>query len=271
MQIGAWFIPTYTVRVTGSLIPGVLWVWWAGLRQGLSPRRIATLLWVAALGTLLGGRSLYVVQHAAYFAQQPGDSLQLWRVGGLSGPGAWIGGAVAVALWARYAGFSWFHAYGLLTPAALALSAGAWWGCFDVGCSWGREVAGTVPAWQRWLVVEAPDLYRTLTPRYAVQWLAAGTGALLALAAAWRPKFWGPVVGLYLALLALLTFLRGDPVLMVGGLRLDMLLYGGLAGSAVISACLFLRTSRTSRTSRNGAADECCGNKLRGSGRTAND
>lgn len=243
MQIGPWFIPKYTLRVLGGLCLGVVWVWIAGLRQGLRPRQLAALLWTAALGAAVGGRGGYVAQYAAYFAQHPGDVGLLWRVGGLDGPGAWLGGLAATALWAWRTHYPLRQALGLLSPAALWLSAGTWWGCFDVGCGWGREVAGSVPGWQQWAVLEAPDLYRTLAPRYAVQLLAAGGGAVLAVGAAlWRRRSVG-IAALYLAGLAALTLLRADPVSMLGSLRFDMALYGALAlvGGVLEGLSTFLR------------------------------
>lgn len=229
MQIGPWFIPNYTLRLLAGLSLGVVWLWIAAHRRGIRSEQVATLLWAAALGALLGGRIGYVARYAVYFAQQPRDALLLWRVGGLDGPGAWVGGLTLTALWAWRARCPLRHTAALLMPAALWLSAGAWWGCFDVGCAWGREVTGTVPAWQRWLVLEAPDLYRAMAPRYAVQLLAAGSGAMLAVLAALRLDHSLVIGALYLAGMAALTALRADPVPRLGDLRLDAALYGILA------------------------------------------
>ncbi len=245
MQIGSWLISEYTLRVLGGLLPGVLWVWIAGSRQGISPGRLSLLLWVVLTGTIIGGRCGYVAQHFEYFAQHPGDSGMLWRVGGIDGPSAWIGGLAATVLWGWHAHYPVRRIAGLLTPFALLLCAGAWWGCSGTGCVWGHEVTSMVPAWQRWLVREAPDIYRTFAPRYAVADMAAAVAlGLGGVGTVWRAHNAG-IAALYLAGMAGLTLLRADPAPLAGNMRLDTILYGVLAlSSGFIEAFASRRTWR---------------------------
>lgn len=229
MQIETWFIPKYTMRVVGGLLAAVTWLWIAGIREGIPLRQLSTLLWMALLGVVLGSRCGYIAQHLEYFTQNPGDALLLWRVGGMDGPGGWIGGLAASALWIWHSRYPARRIARLLVPAALLLSAGAWWGCSDAGCAWGREVATTLPEWQRWLVYQAPDLYRTFAPRYAVQYLAMAMALTLTAAAViWRRHDTG-FLAMYLAGLTGLTLLRADPVPLLGSVRLDTVFYGVLA------------------------------------------
>lgn len=245
MQIGSWFIPEYTLRVLGGLLPGVAWVWYTGRQQSIPHRQIALLLWATLIGAILGGRLGYVAQNMAYFAQQPGDAASLWRVGGLDGPGAWVGGLAAALLcaWRMHASARQILEH--LVPLALWLSAGAWWACSDAGCAWGREVTGAIEPWQRWLIRELPDLYHTFAPRYAVQLLAAGGALGLAgMLALWKGHNLA-IIALYLAGISALTLLRADPVFLVGKLRLDTLLYGALAlGGGLLALPGFQRIRR---------------------------
>lgn len=229
MQIGSWFIQGYTLRVLSGLLPGVIWVWGVGRRQGYTSRQLAILLWATLFGGVLGGRLGYVAQNAAYFAQNPGAFILLWRVGGLDGSGAWLGGLAAAMAYAWHTRTPARQVLELLAPLALLLSAGAWWGCGYTGCAWGREVSGAAASWQRWLIRELPDLYYTLAPRYAIQLLAAGWALGLAgILALWRGHAL-TIFALYLAGLSMLTLLRADPVLSIGNLRLDTVVYGVLA------------------------------------------
>lgn len=245
MQIGTWFIPEYTTRVIGGLLAASTWLWVAGIREKIPLRRLSTLLWMTLLGVVLGGRCGYIAQNLAYFAQQPVDAILLWRVGGTDGPSGWIGGLIAAGLWSWHTHYPVQSITRLLVPAALMLSAGTWWGCGNVGCAWGREVTRTLPDWQRWLVVKAPDLYHTSAPRYAVQYLAMAMALTLSVAAMLWHAHAVSFLALYLAALTGLTLLRADPVQSVGNVRLDSILYGALALGAGITQ--FLTAERVRR------------------------
>lgn len=223
--MGPWFVQTYTARMAAGALVGLVWVAWRNSRQQVPPRDLPRLIWIVAIVALLLARVGYVAANSAYFTQHPLDALLLWRVGGLNGVGAWIGGLAASWLWARRCGISWRTVTALLAPAALLAAAGAWWGCAEGSCAWGQP-ALLPPPWLRWAVAEAPDLYGTLVPRYGVQNIAAlGSlaAALLTAIGMDRVSFWLP---LYMVGMALLTSLRADPMLLLGGCRLDGWLYG---------------------------------------------
>ncbi|MFP4344031.1 MAG: prolipoprotein diacylglyceryl transferase family protein [Anaerolineales bacterium] len=221
-------VAPYTARIILGTGAGLVWLWYAAPRHGFSRRALTGLVWLAALGALLGGRLGYVLEHLLYFRENPAHLLNLLEVGGFDGAGAWWGGLCGVGLWTLRRAPACRPTLTLLIPAALLVAAGAWWGCADRGCAWGQEVRSAPRGWG-WLVREGPDLYHTLAPRLAVQHL----GALLALGGALSSMFLRShallVAALYAAATSALTFLRADPEPLVGALRLDFVLLLGLA------------------------------------------
>ncbi len=210
---------TFTLRIVLGVALALLWMRWTAARRGFTEGEAWSLGgWVAA-GALLGGRLAFLLLHADYFRYHPSAFFALRAAPGLGGEGAWVGALLAAWLWSRRAGHALRAVLAFLAPALLLVAAGGWWACAEVGCGWGAE-ALRVPAWQRPLVRDAPDLYHTVMPRYAVQWLKAGGMALLALVAM-RPR--RALVALALALLwsALLTGWQGDPQPRWEALRLD--------------------------------------------------
>lgn len=224
MNIGSWSIPGYTLRISCAALAGLLWVWMMAPRRGYPRAQLLGALWAITGGALLVGRGGYALTNAAYFAQRPLDFFRWRQVGGLAGLAAWLGGLIAAWLWIHWrGGGEWEELLRLLAPAVLLVTAGVWWGCAAAGCAWGRE-ALSAPAWLQWAIVEAPDLYQTSAPRYAVQ-LAGASGALcgagLALLLNHYSAAW---LALYMGGAALLTSFQANPVSLVGQYRLDFLL-----------------------------------------------
>ncbi len=210
---------SFTLRIVLALALALLWMRWTAARRGFTDREAWSLsLWVA-IGALLGGRLAFLFLHADYFRHNPLASFALRAAPGLGGEGAWMGALLAAWLWSRRAGHALRAVLAFLAPALLFVAAGGWWACAEAGCGWGAE-ALRVPAWQRPLVRDAPDLYHTVMPRYAVQTLKAGGMVLLAVVAM-RPR--RALLALALALLwsALLTGWQGDPQPRWEVLRLD--------------------------------------------------
>ena len=204
--------------------------------QDILPSRMTLeLLWVTSVAALTIGRWGYVVGNWPYFAQNPAAILQLRQVGGLHSGSAWIGGMLAAGLWARSKRLWVADVIARLSPIALLTAAGAWWGCADVGCAWGRETwqaftwTHAAPVWHRIIMVEAPDIYHTVLPRYAVQNLGMMWALVTALSAMMVPRWGALAVASYLLGEAALTQIRGDPVPMLGPYRVDLLLNLGLS------------------------------------------
>ncbi len=193
MHVGSLWIQPYTLRLVAGIIPALCWIWWQGPQRGFVRQSLVAWLWMIVCAALLAGRLGYVVDNRAYFIAHPYDVLRFHTVGGFHGTATWAGGLVVVWTWSRRSRHTFRELTDLLAPGALWAAAGAWWACAGVGCGAGREALQGAPA-LRWLVVDAPDLYYIVAPRYAVQIVAALGCLVLAVAATvshWVPgKGW---------------------------------------------------------------------------------
>jgi prolipoprotein diacylglyceryltransferase len=221
MRVGLWWISVYTLKVTAGAFIAGLWLWLRAPRAGLDRRTMRFWICGAALAALIGGRVGYTLGNTAYFAQHPAMLIRLDRVGGLHGGGAMIGTLLIVGLWSARTRHPVSMIVNFLSPAVLFVAAGAWWGCMDAGCAWGRETLAADGA--GWFTALLPDIYQTVTLRYAVQPIGAVWALALALlAVAWK-KQGGLALALYWLGSAGLTLLRADSVPIVG-IRLDTVL-----------------------------------------------
>jgi hypothetical protein len=228
MRVGFWWISVYTLKVAaGTLIAG-LWLWQHTPRVGFDRRTIRPWILGVALAALIAGRACYALGNAPYFAQHPGLLLRLDRVGGLHGGSAMIGALLVAGLWAAVKHHPVSAVVSFLSPAALFVAAGAWWGCVDAGCAWGYETLAAAGG-GRWLTALLPDIYQIVTLRYAVQPMGAVWALLLALLAVILGKHGGLALALYWLGSAGLTLLRADPVPRWGDVRLDTVLDLALA------------------------------------------
>ncbi|MBN2392999.1 MAG: prolipoprotein diacylglyceryl transferase [Anaerolineae bacterium] len=222
MRVGFWWISVYTLKVAaGAFIAGV-WLWQRAPHAGFDRRMMRFWICGAALAALIAGRVGYVLGNTTYFAQHPVLLLRLDRVGGLHGSSAMIGALLVAGLWAVVKHYTVSAVVSFLSPAVLFTAVGAWWGCIDTGCAWGRETLAAVGGAQ-WLTALLPDIYQTVTLRYAVQPLGAVWALVMALLAVALGKHGGLALVLYWFGSAGLTLLRADPVPMIG-LRLDTVL-----------------------------------------------
>ncbi|MBN1260452.1 MAG: prolipoprotein diacylglyceryl transferase [Anaerolineae bacterium] len=221
MYIGSWFIQRYTLRALLGALLALAYLAWKGYRRGYNPWQVVGLAWISAIGALAAGRIGYGMANVAYFAQHPVDIFRVWEMGGLHGSAAWIGGAIGSAWWAFQHRKSFTEVWNFLSVPALIVASSIWWGCTDTGCVWGREV-GASSGWQRAIALESPDIYRTLAPRYPVPASAAAWALLMAGLAAALNHCGALAVSLYMAGLAGISTVRGDPVPMVGPYRMDV-------------------------------------------------
>lgn len=176
--------------------------------------------------SLIGARIAYALLNAAYFRTHPLEVLEVWR-GGLSAPGAVLGGTLGLVLAAALNKARVLRLADWLYPLIPPVAIGAWLGCWLTGVAYGPErPAGT------WWAVQAIDEAGVMAARMPVQ-----LGAALALAVFYylmetltplpRPSGWLCSLGVsWLVLVSLVaSFLRVDPTPLWNDLRLDTWVY----------------------------------------------
>ena len=187
------------------------------------------------LGALVGSRALFVAFNWPYFQEHPWETLQV-HLGGLSWPGALVGGLLALALSVGVNRQSFVESADALVPLLVCLSVSAWLGCWLDGCVYGASTS-------YWWGVPSPDEWGEVTRRSPVQLV----GALFTVGLFWssdravkRGNFKpGTLACLGLLNLSLITFglsfLRVDPVLSWQGLHLDAWAALAFAGLGLIA------------------------------------
>lgn len=184
-------------------------------------------------GGLIGARLAYVVTQPGIFSDQIWKVLWFWQ-GGLSWAGGALGAIVGLAIYTRLAhGSFWDLADALAAPTVL-VAAAAWAGCLADGCAYGRRAEAGL------LTPASADALGFSAPRWPTQvigmLLSLGALALLVWLARKRPPE-GAIGSAALCLVAGsalgLSFVRGDPVPVWEGLRLEaigaaVILVGGL-------------------------------------------
>jgi prolipoprotein diacylglyceryltransferase len=225
---GLWTLQPYTWGVLRGALIGLLWLECTASWYKISRREVPGILWAVTAGTIVFGRLGYVSGQSAYFLAHPAAIFTPEQAGGLYGGSAWLGGLLGAWIWRRYHPGPLLPLLSWLTPAALVVATGAWWGCWDAGCAWGQEVS-IVNSFPTWMTIRAPDLYHTVALRMAVQ--PAGMVAALALlvpAIGWRRRgAW--VWPFYWLIQAGLAVFRADPLPLPGLGRIDLWIDLGLA------------------------------------------
>ncbi|MCA9972649.1 MAG: prolipoprotein diacylglyceryl transferase [Anaerolineales bacterium] len=216
-RVGPFLIYGYTAALSLGFVLGV------GLTAMLA-RRLAwarpSLPWldaalVALAAALAGGRAGFVLQAWDYYQARPGQIWEVWQ-GGLTYPGALLGGLLGVGVWLWVGKRPFWPTLGLLAPAVAVVNVSGWLACWLEGCAYGRETVLTGSPWRDWLAADLPDTYGVFALRFQTQ-LLGGLGALLVLLLLlWLLRRSSPValtavalLGISLARLPLLP-LRGD-------------------------------------------------------------
>lgn len=242
-RYGPFFLYSYTVVLgLGILFALGLTAWQA--RRTAAPRWADGAL-VAMLAALVGGRLGFVALHADYFAERPSEAWQVWQ-GGLNYHGALFAGLLALWLWSRRRQESFAACAGLLAPGLALLSVFGWGACWLEGCAYGRETfLGPLAA-------DLPDEFGVFAVRYRTQLIGLLLALAVFMAVLWlrrrRPPgvlFWLTLAGLSFGRLPV-GLLRGDPMVQIGNVRLDVALDAAL----VIISLLLLQY----RCRRAGAA-----------------
>ena len=223
--IGRWSVPTYSILLGLGLILGLLLAYSEGKRiLGKGETALDLGLWVIA-GGLLGGRIGFVLANWTVFAEDWTLVLRIWE-GGLSYYGAFVGGLLAMVLYAganRRAAAPHFF-WKLADALVLGLAAGimfGWAACLMGGCAYGAVGEGFGH-------MILPDLFGVDAPRFATQ-VVGLTYSLLLYVSFWllrkRWPFHGAAFLMYVFLYSaegmfLLASTRGDESVYIGPWRL---------------------------------------------------
>ena len=195
----------------------------------------------ALVGSLIGGRVLYVALHWPYFQNNLVEAIQVYR-GGLSWAGALIGGIAVTLLLSKISQRPFGELADMLIPLVFGISISAWLGCWLTGCAYGQ------PA-EAWWALPAMDEWGVIAGRVPVQLIAI----LLTSGVFWltslrreKPNIPGTTAGRFLLGVSityfLLTYLRADPIPIWAGLRWDA--WAALSFS-VIGFAYFLKLRQT--------------------------
>ncbi len=172
--------------------------------HGIAPAALDDLLFYGVLGVIVGGRLGQVLFYEpGYYLSHPLEIAAVWK-GGMSFHGGFLGVLVAMALWGRKSGKTFFQVTDFIAPLVpLGLMAGRI-GNFINGELWGRVADASLP----WAMIfpQVDNQPRHPSPLYQ----AAGEGLLLFVILWWfsarqRPR--GAVSGLFLIGYGALRFL----------------------------------------------------------------
>lgn len=171
--------------------------------NGWLPADVDDLLFYGVLGVVLGGRLGQVLFYEpGFYFSHPLEILAIWK-GGMSFHGGFLGVLVAMALWGRKRGRTFFEVTDFIAPLVpLGLAAGRI-GNFINGELWGRVAPADLP----WAMVfpQVDDQPRHPSQLYEF----AGEGLLLFALLWWysaRPRPRGAVSGAFLLGYGLLRF-----------------------------------------------------------------
>ena len=243
-RFGPFLFYSYTFFLSAGLLIAVgLAAWESHRGSGLPFSRWTDAIMVSLAAAVAGGRIVYVASHSAYFQMHPNEVWLLTR-GGFSYHGALLTGLAGMALWCRWRDFSFAHVAGLLTPGAALWHAFGCLACLFEGCAFGRETfLGPLAA-------DLPDSFGLYAVRYQTQLLGFFL-SLLAFAILWRLRRELRPGALFLLGLALISggrfavdLLRGDPMPIVGNVRLDVLIDGTLAAAATLGLLVYTNRFR---------------------------
>jgi phosphatidylglycerol:prolipoprotein diacylglycerol transferase len=211
-------------------------------------------LW-ALVGGLLAGRVSFVLANWYLFAEDWAQAIRIWE-GGLSFHGAFLGGFLAIGIYA------WFQRRDrdpapfwqlteVVTPGLALSIAFGWAACLMGGCAYGvvREGAGTMIL---------PDLLGVEAPRFATQ-LVGLIYSLVLFAVFWLHRRRWPFDGaaflmyvlFYFAGMFFLEFTRGDEAIYIGPWRLTQIIDVALVLGAAVGLLALWRLERK-RKDRSG-------------------
>jgi len=209
LQLGPLAIHWYGITYLAAF---GMFLWLANLRvaqpahaaRGWVKRDVDDLLFFGVLGVVLGGRLGYVLFYKpSYYLANLGEVFAVWK-GGMAFHGGLLGVILAMALFARLRGRSFFEVTDLIAPCVPTGLAAGRVGNFINGELWGRAADPSLP----WAMV-FPQSGSTLPrhPSQIYQFLGEG---LLLFVLLWlyarKPRLTGQVSGMFLIGYGMLRF-----------------------------------------------------------------
>jgi len=209
LQLGPLAIHWYGITYLAAF---GMFLWLANLRvaqpahaaRGWVKRDVDDLLFFGVLGVVLGGRLGYVLFYKpAYYLANLGEVFAVWK-GGMAFHGGLLGVILAMALFARLRGRSFFEVTDLIAPCVPTGLAAGRVGNFINGELWGRAADPSLP-WAMVFPQSGSALPRH--PSQIYQFLGEG---LLLFVLLWlyarKPRLTGQVSGMFLIGYGMLRF-----------------------------------------------------------------
>ncbi|MFQ6015880.1 MAG: prolipoprotein diacylglyceryl transferase [Anaerolineae bacterium] len=247
-RLGSLSFYSYSVFIVLGILGGLTLACYEGKRQLNDAKVILDAAFYAILAGVIGGRLYHVGLNWAYYSARQEEILAL-RGGGVAWQGAFLGGGIALLIYAWLRECSFWALADAAAPG-LALAGGlGWLGALLHGSNYGMVYAG-------FLSQDLPDIYGLSAPRFPTQGVASAFNwAILVglLLLARRRPFPGVLALSYLIVhslgLFLLEFTRADDTLYIGVFRFNQVLYlAEFLGGLLLFVFMWRRRDRVNRT-----------------------
>ncbi|MBS1248467.1 MAG: Prolipoprotein diacylglyceryl transferase [Chloroflexi bacterium] len=164
------FLSLFSILTTAGAILGLLLTAWRASERKIFYLDAGIGL---SLGALLGARGGFVLRNWAYFTANAPEIPQIW-LGGLSWPGALLGGLLALGLISLVTKHHPGKLADALLPLLGTLAFSAWLACWGEGCAYGPPAEG-------WWTIPVRDQFGAVGDRWPLQPVAAVLSAGLIL------------------------------------------------------------------------------------------
>ena len=212
-------IRTYGMAMAVGFIINIFIIGRRAFKEGIDVDLALNACFWIIIGTLVGGRVMYIVTDLKWFLANPLSMLKLWK-GGLVFYGGFLGSFLATIIYMKlFRKKQMLPVSDLFSPyVGLGLAIHRNFGCFLNGCCFGAPTAGT---WGVNFPENSPaaDLYGINAHVHPTQVYEAINGLIIFYALLWwrgKRKNHGEMTGLLLCIYAvnrfIIEFFRGDPV-----------------------------------------------------------
>jgi len=240
-RMGPFLIYSYTVVLSLGILAATGVTSWLAIKQQIDKWFDAVL--VCLIFGLIGGRFGFVLANWVYFQDHTSSIYKLWQ-GGYSYFGALFASILGLWVWTWWGKRSLLQTQGkffptysdLLAPGFALLCAFGWLACWLDGCAYGLETIISP------LSADLPDEFGIFAVRYQTQMMGMVWSLLVFIFTILTHVHWrkGQLFWLTLGLISLgnigTTYLRGDSILMINAIRLDLI----TNGTIVLISILFM-------------------------------